>query len=62
LGLPPESFVVSKDDFPIDWQEMMREAEAELAKLPPGVEELPEKVKDALYARALARRDLTNRS
>jgi hypothetical protein len=62
LGFPPESFVVSKDDFPVDWQAMMREAEVELAKLPPGVTELPEEVKDALYARALARRDLANRS
>jgi len=62
LGLPPESFAVSKDDFPVDWQAMMREAKAELAKLPPGVEELPQDVKDALYARALARRDLANRS
>jgi len=62
LGFPPESFVVSKEDFPIDWKAMMREAEAELAKLPPGVEELPQEVKDALYARALARRDLANRN
>jgi hypothetical protein len=62
LGFPPESFVVSKDDFPIDWQEMMRESEVELAKLPPEVKELPQDVKDALYARALARRDLANRS
>jgi hypothetical protein len=62
LGFPPDSFVVSKDDFPVDWQAMMREAEVELANLPPGVTELPEEVKDALYARALARRDLANRS
>jgi hypothetical protein len=45
-----------------DW-DGQREAEAELAKLPPGVEELPQSVKDALYARALAaKRDLANRS
>jgi hypothetical protein len=62
LEFPPESFVVSKDDFPVDWQAMMREAEAELAQLPPGVEELPQHVKDALYAGALAKRDLANRS
>jgi hypothetical protein len=55
LGFPPESFVVSKEDFPVDWQAMHREAEAELARLPPGVEELPEDVIDALYDRARAR-------
>jgi hypothetical protein len=55
LGFPPESFVVSKEDFlVIDWAAMHREAEAELARLPPGVEELPKSVKDALYARARA--------
>jgi hypothetical protein len=64
LGFPPESFVVRKEDIlDVDWATMHREAEAELARLPPGVEELPQSVKDALYDRARARaQNLANRS